>query len=225
MGDLRTDTSGAASDEVLSLAARGRKIEAIKLYREQTGCGLRDAKTFVDSLGRGPRAALPSATAETGRPLRSNGAAVLAVTVLCGFALALLSTGLLRSIQAEDWPETTAEILSSRIRSGTASTSPTVEVEYRYVVQGVEHTGSRIAFARIEGPWFTEDTHRRYSKGARVTAHYDPSDPARAVLDPSAPHLYEALWVFSFLGFAWGIRGWRRNIQRERSAQLSGGSR
>lgn len=36
--------------EVRQLASNGRKIEAIKLYREQTGCGLAEAKAFVDSL-------------------------------------------------------------------------------------------------------------------------------------------------------------------------------
>jgi ribosomal protein L7/L12 len=36
--------------EVRQLAANGRKIEAIKLYRQQTGCGLAEAKAFVDAL-------------------------------------------------------------------------------------------------------------------------------------------------------------------------------
>jgi hypothetical protein len=33
--------------------ARGRKIEAIKAYREITGAGLREAKEAVDGLARG----------------------------------------------------------------------------------------------------------------------------------------------------------------------------
>lgn len=36
--------------EVRDLARNGRKIEAIKLYRERTGCGLAEAKAFIDSL-------------------------------------------------------------------------------------------------------------------------------------------------------------------------------
>lgn len=36
--------------DVRDLAKSGRKIEAIKLYRERTGCGLAEAKSFVDAL-------------------------------------------------------------------------------------------------------------------------------------------------------------------------------
>ena len=37
------------SAAVRQLADEGRKIEAIKLYREQTGVGLREAKEMVES--------------------------------------------------------------------------------------------------------------------------------------------------------------------------------
>lgn len=39
-----------ASPELLDLIHRGRKIEAIKLYREATGAGLKAAKDFIESL-------------------------------------------------------------------------------------------------------------------------------------------------------------------------------
>lgn len=39
---------GGVSPEVRDLARRGRKIEAIKLHREQTGVGLKDAKDAVE---------------------------------------------------------------------------------------------------------------------------------------------------------------------------------
>jgi ribosomal protein L7/L12 len=39
------------SPEILDLVRQGRKIQAIKLYRLETGVGLREAKEFVDSLG------------------------------------------------------------------------------------------------------------------------------------------------------------------------------
>ena len=38
------------SDGVRSIAESGRKIEAIKLLRQETGLGLREAKDVVDSL-------------------------------------------------------------------------------------------------------------------------------------------------------------------------------
>jgi ribosomal protein L7/L12 len=39
--------------EIASLVAQGRKIEAIKLYRDRTGAGLAEAKTAIEALGRG----------------------------------------------------------------------------------------------------------------------------------------------------------------------------
>jgi ribosomal protein L7/L12 len=42
----------AGMDEVLALLADGRKIPAIKRYREVTGAGLREAKDAVDEIDR-----------------------------------------------------------------------------------------------------------------------------------------------------------------------------
>lgn len=46
-------TAVEGSRDVQELAATGRKIEAIKLHRQQTGVGLAEAKTYVDSLSSG----------------------------------------------------------------------------------------------------------------------------------------------------------------------------
>jgi len=40
----------SADAEVAKLAAAGKKIEAIKLHREITGVGLKEAKDYVESL-------------------------------------------------------------------------------------------------------------------------------------------------------------------------------
>lgn len=48
--------AGGAEDprmgEVRSLVAQGEKIHAIKVYREITGVGLKDAKDAIDAMGR-----------------------------------------------------------------------------------------------------------------------------------------------------------------------------
>ncbi len=49
-GSAIPDTTGLA--EVRKLMASGHKINAIKHYREMTGCGLKEAKDFVESLER-----------------------------------------------------------------------------------------------------------------------------------------------------------------------------
>ena len=38
-------------NEALALVRKGRKIEAIKLYREKTGTSLAEAKAIIDRLG------------------------------------------------------------------------------------------------------------------------------------------------------------------------------
>jgi ribosomal protein L7/L12 len=39
-----------SSPEIVDLIRRGEKLKAIKLYRERTGAGLKEAKEFVESL-------------------------------------------------------------------------------------------------------------------------------------------------------------------------------
>ncbi|GAA2274531.1 hypothetical protein GCM10010415_47360 [Streptomyces atrovirens] len=46
---LREEIPGR--DEILDLVRRGKKIQAIKLYRENTGADLVEAKQAVDRLG------------------------------------------------------------------------------------------------------------------------------------------------------------------------------
>jgi ribosomal protein L7/L12 len=41
--------------ELISLLDQGQKIEAIKLYRERTGVGLKEAKDAVEAIQRGER--------------------------------------------------------------------------------------------------------------------------------------------------------------------------
>ena len=54
MGNQGLPTPGvpapAVSPEIMALVRRGKKIQAIKLYREQHRVGLREAKEFIDSL-------------------------------------------------------------------------------------------------------------------------------------------------------------------------------
>ena len=47
-------------DELRALMAAGRKIEAIKLYRERTAVGLKEAKDFIDALAADQDIVTPS---------------------------------------------------------------------------------------------------------------------------------------------------------------------
>ncbi|MBW0014413.1 ribosomal protein L7/L12 [Mycobacterium sp.] len=48
--DAAVPGHGGVPAEVISLARGGNAIAAIKLYRELTGAGLREAKDVIDSL-------------------------------------------------------------------------------------------------------------------------------------------------------------------------------
>jgi hypothetical protein len=68
--------------QVRELIARGRKIEAIKLVREETGLGLKDAKDYCDALraGRLPPVAPLS---DRVRELSRSGDHAGAITLVC----------------------------------------------------------------------------------------------------------------------------------------------
>jgi Ribosomal protein L7/L12 C-terminal domain len=47
---LGIDPNQGVDAEIMKLVNAGEKIKAIKLYREQTGVGLKEAKDYVESL-------------------------------------------------------------------------------------------------------------------------------------------------------------------------------
>ncbi len=53
---LDIDLDAVIRAELLALRERGKKIEAIELYREYTGVGLAEAKAHVEALERAPEA-------------------------------------------------------------------------------------------------------------------------------------------------------------------------
>ena len=47
-----SSTLNAADGDIVDLLRRGQKIEAIKIYRERTNCGLKEAKDAVEEIER-----------------------------------------------------------------------------------------------------------------------------------------------------------------------------
>jgi large subunit ribosomal protein L7/L12 len=50
-GGDAVSANGGVSPAVLALVQQGNKIGAIKQYREETGCGLKEAKDVIDKFG------------------------------------------------------------------------------------------------------------------------------------------------------------------------------
>jgi ribosomal protein L7/L12 len=79
---VRPSTPSAADSEVLSLLRQGKKIAAIKLYREKSGVGLAAAKAAVEAIA-----------AQQGIPIKTSGCASV---VLCVVALAIFAVQIAR---------------------------------------------------------------------------------------------------------------------------------
>lgn len=88
-GAVPPTPAGAADvgPEVAPLLAAGRKIEAIKLVRQRTGAGLREAKDYVEAIegGRTP-SPLPVRPVLPAQPGAGRGGAII-------FWLALVAVG------------------------------------------------------------------------------------------------------------------------------------
>lgn len=82
-----TMNDGIWQQQVRDLIAQGQKIEAIKLVRQQTGSGLKDAKAFVEAVERGQAPPIP--TAAVGQPQTAGCA--LFVAILLGLIAAMFA--------------------------------------------------------------------------------------------------------------------------------------
>lgn len=89
------------------------------------------------------------------------------------------------------WPTARGRVLAAEVRSyrsgdGWSSRSHYPAVRYEYEVEGRRYTGDRIYFDQTSrahaGP--ATRTVGRYPVGSEVTVYYDPTDPARALLEP-----------------------------------------
>jgi hypothetical protein len=82
-----TLTDGLWQQQVRSLVAQQQKIEAIKLVRQHTGSGLKDAKDFVEAIARGQNPPIPPAAPQGTQRV----GCVVFVAVLFGIAAALIA--------------------------------------------------------------------------------------------------------------------------------------
>jgi len=50
LANLGIDPNEGMDQQIIELVRSGQKIQAIKLYREQTGAGLKESKDYVEGL-------------------------------------------------------------------------------------------------------------------------------------------------------------------------------
>lgn len=115
-----------------------------------------------------------------------------------GLGLLLFARNARRKAQASlSWPTVPGTVSVSDVKydvstSGSGDNEFQTEtftpvVKYQYSVQGVEHTGSRIAFGAMnQSQNAAHAVVARYPVGASVTVHYNPEKPGEAVLETRA---------------------------------------
>ena len=122
----------------------------------------------------------------------------LGVLSLALFAAALLLMAwagyeMKRALETLDWPETQGTITSSgvskeiRRESGAGSRQSITyypEIRYAYQANGRSYTGTKINIGGKTGgmEWLAQRAVKKYSSGENVMVHYNPHDPAEAVL-------------------------------------------
>jgi hypothetical protein len=99
---------------------------------------------------------------------------------------------------AADWPQATGKIIESvaeshREMSAAGQPRMTVwspRIEYRYSVAGRDYRSSHVAYGAIVsgGKAMADKIVARYPQGQAVVVHYDPANPALAVLETEVAH-------------------------------------
>lgn len=103
-----------------------------------------------------------------------------------GFALVFVLPAI-KSLRALDWDPTECQILASSVatHSGDDGATYSVEVTYRYEVDGVEYTGDRYRFlgGSSSGRKGKQEVVDALPPGAMTSCWVNPEDPQEAVLD------------------------------------------
>ena len=85
-----------------------------------------------------------------------------------------------QAMRSRFWPTVPGVVTEWRHSDSRGRTS-TPSIRYRYRVQSQSYTGALISYDRF---WPDEDRVSTYPEGLQVDVHYDPADPAKAVLEP-----------------------------------------
>ncbi len=176
--------------DVIDLVRAGQKIEAIKLYREIFGVGLKEAKDAVEAMA--PGAARPGAAAQARRAVRaagcvSTGFGALIVVCIAGFVGAMvwgapfrLSGSYRQALAAAQSDPNVIEALGAPIEpswlpiTGELSCGGgSCSANYRIPIRGSQKSGAIVVFSDSKGAgFFNEGT---WILNARVVVDDGPS--------------------------------------------------
>ena len=102
---------------------------------------------------------------------------------------------------SKKWPPVQGKVVESGTMrmSGIEGVATAASVKYTYQVDGREYVSSRISMGQYGtgGGEHAKAEAAKYPAGKIVTVHYDPKNPAQAVLEPGGA-LFLSLFLFFF---------------------------
>jgi hypothetical protein len=139
---------------------------------------------------------------------------ILVVCLVAGGGFASYQGGKMISngYQSRNWPAVQGRVVQSSVDTHTVTktsnnkrrttTEYRATIRYEYAVNGVTYTNDRITVERTgysgKNRGAAENSARAYPSGSSVTVHYDPRNPATAVLQTGAAG--PASWILPALG-------------------------
>jgi hypothetical protein len=105
------------------------------------------------------------------------------------------------------WRTTEAEVIASGVRTGCGGHGDgRPEVQYRYEIDGVRYTNSRVHLGKAYCGTAAADRAAAWPVGAKPMVHFNPTDPTQSVLQPfpgkGGYHLSVIMMAMLFAGLA-----------------------
>jgi hypothetical protein len=114
-------------------------------------------------------------------------AVAIAITAFGGFISAGFARDIYFALKSKRWPRTDGRVIEWGLHWGgniSGIEDDSAVVGYEYQVGGVRYTSRRLDYAGRGAGWSAWRVLGRYPEGDVVSVIYDPSEPARAVLQP-----------------------------------------
>ena len=141
------------------------------------------------------------------QPPSKGSLALFAALSLAAGVMLLLVARLPRAIASLGWPATEGVVISSEVAESGLYTDESwyPHVSYRYSVNGEEYTSEEIEVIQVANSstdYYANQVVERYPKDKRVEVHYDPGNPAIAVLEPGVPDngVFASILFFACVG-------------------------
>jgi hypothetical protein len=152
-------------------------------------------------------------------------------TAIVGVFDVVIARGLILQMLAEHHPTVIGEVTHSdiEVNSDSDGTTYDADIHFTYEVDGVEYRSETWRYGSWSGPNrdAVQELLDRYPVGGACTVHYDPDDPASAVLEPgvSGMDMFLLLFITPFnLVMVWIWSGLAGSVKQRITEAPAGGA-